>query len=125
MGYYPQSSRDTFITSTTNMTSIFAKPIFASCNSLNTSSNSTVTFGSSIGWSSMSSCSGWSTEDKWRSVDSGGLCENDTGEQLSYQDIAEQHKEVCMLMKFLVYKGYVNEEEFDKFKNTFQKLEKL
>ena len=67
--------------------------------------------------SSMSSCKRWSTTDNWRSVD--------TGEQLSYQDIAEQHKEVCMLMKFLVYKGYVNEEEFIKFKNTFQKLEKL
>ncbi len=107
--YRPQSSLNTNSNSTTNMT-----PMFGNCNSLST-----------ISWSSMSSCQRWSTEDKWRSVDSGGLCENDTGEQLSYQDIAEQHKEVCMLMKFLVYKGYVNEEEFNKFKNTFQKLEKF
>ena len=106
-----------------------ATPFYRPQSSLNTNSNSTGSYHSiQPAWpsmSSMSSCQRWSTEDKWRSVDGGGLCENDTGEQLSYQDIAEQHKEVCMLMKFLVYKGYVNEEEFNKFKNTFQKLEKF
>lgn len=106
-----------------------ATPFMHPQSSLNTTSTSTGGYHNiQPAWpsmSSMSSCKGWSPTDNWRSVDSSGLCENNTGEQLSYQDIAEQHKEVCMLMKFLVYKGYVNEEEFNVFKNTFQKLEKF
>ena len=73
---------------------------------------------------------GWHTTNEWYNVKNttqkkGGYYNDITKETLTYHEIAEQHKEVSMLMQFLIYKGYISQEEFDKFKSTYKKLEKL
>ena len=41
------------------------------------------------------------------------------------EHLLEELEELKLFKQFILYKGYVSQEEFEKFKKTYNKLEKL